>query len=72
MTDLYINSKYIGTVEVADQFVEDIKDLRRKGDISTDLNVYHNLEADEVHVFSNEGRARRPLIVVKEGKSLLT
>ena len=72
MTDVYINSKFIGTVEEASNFLQDIKDLRRKGDLVSDVNVYQNTEADEIHVFSNEGRARRPLIVVKEGKSLLT
>jgi DNA-directed RNA polymerase subunit B' len=72
MTDVYINSKFIGTIEDANTFLQDIKDSRRKGDLVSDVNASHNVESDEIHVFSNEGRARRPLIVVKEGKSLLT
>ncbi len=72
MTDLYINSKYIGTIEDATSFVEEVKDMRRTGNLPEDVNVYNNENSNEVHIFTNEGRARRPLIIVKEGKSLLT
>ena len=72
MADVYINSKFIGTVDDTALFVEDIKDLRRKGNLPQDVNVYHNIAPNEVHVKTDEGRARRPLIIVKEGKPLLT
>ena len=72
MADVYINSKYLGTVDDPVVFVEDLKDLRRKGDVAEDVNVYHDIETDDVYVMSDEGRARRPLIIVKEGKPLLT
>ncbi len=72
MTDVYLNSKYIGTVENPANFVSDVKDIRRKGSISEEVSVYYDAEAQEVHLFSDEGRAQRPLIIVKEGKPLLT
>src|SRR3989344_751111 len=72
MADVYINSKYLGTVDDPVVFVDDLKDLRRKGDVAEDVNVYHDIETDDVYVMSDEGRARRPLIIVKEGKPLLT
>ena len=72
MVDVYINSRYIGVVENLQSFVEDIKDLRRKSALAEDVNVFADETANEVHIFTDEGRARRPLIVVKEGKSLLT
>jgi DNA-directed RNA polymerase subunit B' len=72
MTDLYLNSKYLGNVKDPKQFVEDLRDLRRKGSIQDDVNVYHNEVANEVFILTDEGRARRPLIIVKESKALLT
>ncbi len=72
MTEVYLNSRFIGTVEDARHFVEEIKDLRRKGSLSEEINVYSDEAAKEIHVSSDEGRARRPLIIVKESKSLLT
>lgn len=72
MADVYINSRYIGVVENMRAFVEDVKDLRRKGSLPEDVNVFADEVAKEVHLMTDEGRARRPLIVVREGRALLT
>ena len=72
MADVYMNSRYIGVVENIHSFVEDVKDLRRKGSLPEDVNIFADEKSREVHIFTDEGRARRPLIVVRDGKSLLT
>ncbi len=72
MADVYLNSKFIGTVEDIKSYVDDVKDLRRKGALSEGVNVYYDLDVQEIHLFADEGRARRPLIIVREGKPLLT
>ena len=72
MADIYLNSKYIGTVDNPTHFVGEVKDLRRKGTISEEISVYYDTAAQEIHLSSDEGRAQRPLIIVKEGKSLLS
>jgi len=71
MSDLFINGVYTGTVEDPQSFVDSVKMERRKNDISTNVNVFYDKAKDEVYVLNNGGRVRRPLIVVKEGKSLL-
>jgi len=72
MTDIYLNANIIGTIDNPALFVEDIKDLRRKGTLPLDVNVYHNEDSNEIRILVDEGRARRPVIIVKEGRSLLT
>ncbi|MDP7323866.1 MAG: DNA-directed RNA polymerase subunit B [Candidatus Woesearchaeota archaeon] len=72
MTEIYLRGKFIGTVDNADDFVKQIKQERRKGVISKNLNVYLDKANDEVHVDAAGGRARRPLIIVKDGIPLLT
>lgn len=72
MADVYLNSNIVGVVDNPLIFVSDIKDLRRKGTVPIDVNIYFNEEANEVCIYTDEGRARRPLIVVKDGRSLLT
>ncbi len=72
MTEVYLNNKFVGQVDEADIFIDDFKDQRRKALISKEVNIFHDQKADEVHITSSEGRAQRPLIIVKEGKSLLT
>lgn len=72
MANVYLNSKLIGSVEEAQNFIEDLKDLRRKGSMSEEVNVFLDESSSDVYVMADEGRARRPLIIVREGKSLLT
>ena len=72
MADVYINSKFIGTIDDGPSFVADIKDLRRKGTLSENVNVFYDTAVDEVYVLSDESRAHRPLLVVRDGKPLLT
>ena len=69
--EIYLNNKFVGTIEDGQVFVEDLKDLRRKGQLSEQTNIFHDTKNNEVHVNSSVGRAQRPLIVVKEGNPLL-
>ncbi len=72
MTEIYLNSKFVGSVDDANSFVTKIKEERRAGNIISNLNIYYNEKADEIFVEASKGRARRPLIVVREGQPLLT
>jgi len=70
--EIYLNGKFVGEVEDPILFVEQFKSERRKGNISDNNNVYYNEQADEVRIESDKGRARRPLIIVKDGIPMLT
>ncbi len=59
-------------VDDSTQFAQELKDLRRKGGISEEVNIFVDSSGQTAYLWSDAGRARRPLIVVKEGKSLLT
>src|SRR3989338_3291196 len=72
MSEVYSNSKFVGTVDEPRLFVEKLKEERRKGKIDHNVNVYYNGKADVVEVESGKGRARKPLIVVKDSRPLLT
>jgi DNA-directed RNA polymerase subunit B' len=72
MTDVYLNNKFVGTVENASEFVQKIVDDRRKGIVDNNVNVLYSERDDQVLIENSRGRVRRPLIVIKDGKSLLT
>ena len=72
MVEVYLNSKFIGTVDDAPAFVAKIREERRNGNITSNLNIYHNDKSNEVLIEASRGRARKPLIVVKDGQPLLT
>jgi DNA-directed RNA polymerase subunit B' len=72
MTEVYIDSKFYGTVEDTDSFISKVKEERRAGNLTDNLNIFHNEKSDAVFVETSKGRARRPLIIVREGQPLLT
>lgn len=72
MAELYLNNKYVGDVDDPLIFVEQFKSERRRGAITENSNVYFNENANSIEVECCKGRARRPLIIVKDGIPLLT
>ena len=72
MAEVYLNGKYIGDVENAKEFVEHVTTERRKSVLTSNLNILYDQKNNEVQIEASRGRLRRPLIVVKEGKPLLT
>ena len=72
MTEVYLNSKYVGTVDDVNSFVSKIREERRAGNLTENVNVHHNEKSDEVFVEASKGRSRRPLIIIREGQPLLT
>src|SRR3989338_2023725 len=72
MADVIINDVFVGNVDNPEEFVNHIKEERRANKLSQVLSVNYNKDYDEVHVITSKGRAIRPLIIVKDGKSSLT
>ena len=71
-TEVYLNYKFQGEIKGAEEFVENIIAERRKGNISKELNIYYDKKTDRILLDTSKGRARRPLIIVRDGKSLVT
>jgi DNA-directed RNA polymerase beta subunit len=72
MADLKLNGKFVGNVDDPKNFVENLIEKRRKGEVSKNVNVSYDDVRDTVMVESERGRLRRPLLVVKDGKVALT
>ena len=72
MNEVYLNGKFVGSVENARDFVDTLLSERRKNKLSHMLNVFYDEVAGRVMVDCSKGRLRRPLVVVKEGKPLFT
>lgn len=70
--NIYINGKLIGTHPEPLEFTQRLKELRRNGELSTQVNVTYYEDTNEVYVNTDPGRARRPLIVVEKGKPRIT
>ncbi len=69
---VYVNGDLIGSHDDAEQLVETIRDRRRCGLLTNEINVRYDKDMNEVIINCDEGRLRRPLLVVKDGRIMLT
>jgi DNA-directed RNA polymerase subunit B' len=72
MVEVFMDNKFVGTVNDGRKFAEDVIGQRRSGKLPVEINVLYNDATDQVFIESSKGRCIRPLIVVKDGKSSLS
>jgi DNA-directed RNA polymerase subunit B' len=68
---VYVNGSLVGTHPDPDQLAAQIREARRRGDVSEMVNVSVKDRTREVIINADAGRARRPLIVVEQGEPML-
>src|SRR6056297_2250609 len=68
---VYVNGSLVGTHPDPEQLAEQIREARRRGDVSDMVDVSVRGRTQEVIINADAGRARRPLIVVENGEPLL-
>jgi len=69
---IYLNGILVGTYKDGVELVNKIKTDRREGRISEVINVAYYEDVREIYINSDDGRVRRPLIIVENGVPKLT
>ena len=64
---VFVDGALIGLVDDPQDLVNRIREMRRRGEISNEINISYKAFNNDVIVHTDRGRARRPLIVVKDG-----
>jgi DNA-directed RNA polymerase subunit B len=72
---VFVDGNIIGFCNNPADMVKSFREKRRTGEISTEVNVTHfskaQTESEEIHTNCDEGRVRRPLIIVENGVAKL-
>lgn len=69
---VFVNGDLIGYHKNPSELVNNIRQSRRRGEISSEVNIRHNQTTNEVIINCDRGRIRRPLLVVENGKVNVT
>ncbi|MCK5292613.1 MAG: DNA-directed RNA polymerase subunit B [Thermoplasmata archaeon] len=72
LTRVYINGDLVGLHDNAELLVKKIRERRREGLLPHEVNIRHDRHMNEVVINCDEGRLRRPLVVIKDGRPVLT
>jgi DNA-directed RNA polymerase subunit A' len=72
MVNVFLNGRYMGETKEPEALAKEIRQKRRAGSISEQVNVSHYPHLNEMYILSDSGRIRRPAIVIENGKSKLT
>ena len=70
-TKIYINGELLGSCTNPVEFTQEMREKRRAGIISHEMNITYYEDNNEIYIFNDPGRARRPLIIIKDGEPLL-
>lgn len=65
-TKIFVNGVWVGTHRIPADLVRNIKDLRRRGDISPEVSIIRNIREKEFKLFTDAGRVYRPLFIVDD------
>ncbi|NWF86280.1 DNA-directed RNA polymerase subunit B [Candidatus Bathyarchaeota archaeon] len=72
---IFVDGNIVGYCNNPKELTLEFKEKRRRGEISNEVNLAHFLkihgERDEVYINCDEGRVRRPLIIIQNGVSKL-
>ncbi|MCX6688363.1 MAG: DNA-directed RNA polymerase subunit B [Methanoregula sp.] len=69
---VFVDGALIGLVDDPKTLVENIRAMRRQGTIASEVNVSFKEYNGDVVLLTDRGRARRPLIVLRAGKPLIS
>jgi len=68
---IFVEGYLLGYTTAPDELVETMREMRHRGEVSGEVNISYYRDHNEIYVNCDEGRIRRPLIIVMEGRPLL-
>jgi len=70
-TKIFVNGMWVGVHRQPEQLVKTLRSLRRCLDVSPEVAVVRDIKEKELRLYTDAGRACRPLLIVEDRKILL-
>ncbi len=71
-TRVFLNGDLVGCSRDPQRFVDEIRGQRRIAALPNTINIHYDPEMNEIVINCDDGRLRRPLLVLRDGRTLLT
>lgn len=71
-TKIFLNSVLFAYCDNPYEFTQQMRQHRRNGLISHEMTITYYEKDNEIQIYTDNGRALRPLLIVEDGKPLLT
>ena len=71
-TKVFLNGRLVGYHKDPVKFRSQVVLLRRRGEISNEVNAAYYADAEEIQINCDAGRVRRPIFIVDNGRPKLT
>ncbi len=68
---IFVEGHLLGYTTNPSELVYAVREMKRRGEISSEVNIAYYKDHNEIYVNTDEGRIRRPLIIVRDGVPLL-
>ncbi len=68
---IFVEGYLLGYTLAPHDLVDTVREMRRSGELSGEMNIGYYPDHNEIYVNCDEGRIRRPLIIIREGKPLI-
>jgi len=68
---VFVNGRWVGTHNNADDLVKSIKELRRSLEIPKEISIVRDIANKEVRFFTDPGRVQRPLFICRNSQIIL-
>ena len=69
---VFLNGELVGTHDRPKELAAELRKRRRMGEIKKQVNIIYYEDTNEIIINSDQGRARRPAVIVENGKPLVT
>lgn len=70
--EIYLDGHFVGTTNSPNTIVNTLVEQRRKNKLPKVMNLAYHKERNEIIINTGGGRVRRPLVIVENGKPVLT